>query len=270
MEINLNDEQAVVEALADVSHEIWAHWMEYFFSTCDFTLPMLMAAIENGSAIVPTEKVERWQRQMKTPYAELTEREKASDREQAYKIIKTLGLSFNNTGANDNRQAYFSFPEHNLTDAQVSNYAASLHAHIAAVHEAAEMLGVPREQYLMHDLSKWSMAEFPYYARKFYGDGKDADGFKRAWLHHLHHNPHHWQHWILTNDDDGIDILEMPEHYALEMVADWIGASVAYTGSDDMTEWLTGRGEKLTLHDSTRSYVNGVLESLGYSGDQLL
>lgn len=70
------------EQLADNQHEIWAHWMRYQFSQCHVA--------EGGHLIIPAEKVERWQRQMETPYSELTEAEKNSDRDQASKVIGVI------------------------------------------------------------------------------------------------------------------------------------------------------------------------------------
>lgn len=67
------------EALAAVSHEIWASWTRWQFSVC--------TPNADGSLTIPAALVERWTRQMNTPYAELTEREKDSDREQADKIL---------------------------------------------------------------------------------------------------------------------------------------------------------------------------------------
>ena len=70
------------EELAATQHDIWAHWMKYQFSVC--------IENEDGSLTIPAEKVERWKRQMNTPYFELTEKEKESDRHQADKVIKTM------------------------------------------------------------------------------------------------------------------------------------------------------------------------------------
>lgn len=75
-----NDELG--EQLAAVQHEIWAHWMRYMF-TCGQFGP-------DGSWHMPAFKAERWQRQMDTPYAELTDRERESDREQADKILAVV------------------------------------------------------------------------------------------------------------------------------------------------------------------------------------
>ncbi len=69
----------VRERLADVQHAIWAHWMRYQFSVCQRN--------EDGSMTIPADKAERWMRQMETSYADLTEQERESDREQADKVI---------------------------------------------------------------------------------------------------------------------------------------------------------------------------------------
>ena len=75
---------SVREKIAAVQHAIWAHWMAYLFSVCQPN--------GDGSATIPTEKVERWARQACTPYAELTEGEKESDREQADKVLSEISL----------------------------------------------------------------------------------------------------------------------------------------------------------------------------------
>lgn len=69
------------EALAALCHEQWSGWMQYLFSKCEF----------GGDQVqIPSWAVERWQRQMTTPYAKLSEEEKNSDRKEADKFIKLL------------------------------------------------------------------------------------------------------------------------------------------------------------------------------------
>jgi hypothetical protein len=67
---------------------------------------------------------------------------------------------------------------------------------------------------------------------------------------------------------DGSDIengvLPMPENFALEMIADWMGAGKSYTGSEDMTDWLIKNLPRITLHSKTFSYVKNVLIEIGY------
>ncbi len=70
-----------VEALAALAHEMWSGWMEYLFS--DFR----WGTIHFG---VPVDSMARWQRQMNTPYSELPETEKESDRDQARKMLAII------------------------------------------------------------------------------------------------------------------------------------------------------------------------------------
>jgi uncharacterized protein DUF5662 len=149
-------------------------------------------------------------------------------------------------------------------------YEDSLTKHIRAVQEVGKKLGVALYLLDTHDASKYAEQEFPFYARQFHGDKGDPKGFSKAWLHHIHYNPHHPQHWIFPDRYDlkGADledgVMEMPESYALEMIADWIGASVVYTLSEDMTDWLDKNAKKILLHSKTEEYVKAVLLDLGY------
>lgn len=155
----------------------------------------------------------------------------------------------------------------------ITNYSQNLEKHIAAVQRCGKLLHVPDDLLRIHDYSKWSAPEFWAYAKHFYGGGA-PQLFAEAWLHHIHHNPHHWQYWIFpggvkpysppgTNVFNGI--MEMPEKYALEMVADWMGASEVYSGDTNMTKWLTKHSETITLHPNTSTFVKNVLQELGYN-----
>ena len=74
--------EELIEQLADKEHASWASWMKYLFSRC----PMR----SDGAKIIPFELVERWQRQIDTPYAELSEREKQSDRDEVVHILSII------------------------------------------------------------------------------------------------------------------------------------------------------------------------------------
>ncbi len=65
-----------IEAAAAIEHERWSGWMKYLFSKCE--------PIVEG-ALIPLDSVAHWTRQIQTPYAELSEREKESDRKEARK-----------------------------------------------------------------------------------------------------------------------------------------------------------------------------------------
>lgn len=157
----------------------------------------------------------------------------------------------------------------NLTDV-IDQYTASLQRHIDAVRQCGRRLGVSPDRLARHDTSKWGEAEFIPYAFKFFGTDEQKQSvmvqhnFDRAWLHHQHHNDHHWQHWLLQYDNGPHKALAMPIQATTEMVADWMGASVAYTGSDDMTEWLQKNMGRIWLHPDTADIVRNLLEAIGY------
>lgn len=71
--------ETLLERLAALAHSQWSGWMEYLFSKCQFN--------SDGTATIPTWGVERWKRQINTPYEELSEPEKESDRKEARKFI---------------------------------------------------------------------------------------------------------------------------------------------------------------------------------------
>lgn len=157
-----------------------------------------------------------------------------------------------------------------LDDKVRREYTHRLEAHIEAVQEAGRMLGVNETQLQEHDRSKWSPEEFGPYALHFCGGGA-PDLFYLAWLHHIHHNPHHWQYWIFpdgftpkgTNVEDGV--VPMPGSYALEMVADWMGASKVYTSSWDMADWLTKNKPRIIVHSQTGMFLDEILDMQGYA-----
>lgn len=70
------------EALSNQEHDRWSRWMKYLFSkstTC-----------HSGDVLIPFESVKHWQRQVATPYTDLSEREKDSDRKEADRTIELL------------------------------------------------------------------------------------------------------------------------------------------------------------------------------------
>ena len=78
----MNIPHELMEKLADAEHNGWAHWQKYLHSKC--------VANEDGSLTIPAELVERWTRQINTPYSELTEKEKESDRNQVRLIERYI------------------------------------------------------------------------------------------------------------------------------------------------------------------------------------
>lgn len=85
-----------IEKGADLEHKRWAKWQEYIFD----------CAIRSGDDNLgirtfawPTGQVENWERQIETPYEELPEKEKESDRKETREylpLIKQMFLSLAN------------------------------------------------------------------------------------------------------------------------------------------------------------------------------
>lgn len=80
---------AVLERLASIEHERWAHWQRFVHSKAEQR--------PDGSMVIPADLVARWSRQIETPYEALTPEERESDREQVRRylpeIVKALTTS---------------------------------------------------------------------------------------------------------------------------------------------------------------------------------
>ena len=72
----------VLDRLAEIEHERWAHWQRFVHDSCHEQ--------EDGSLVIPVEMVQRWERQIATPYPDLTEAERSSDIEQVKRYLPTV------------------------------------------------------------------------------------------------------------------------------------------------------------------------------------
>lgn len=72
----------LVEKLAEIEHSRWSHWQRYVHGKCERR--------SDGSLVIPRELAERWQRQLETPYSDLTDAEKQSDRDQVQHYLPIL------------------------------------------------------------------------------------------------------------------------------------------------------------------------------------
>lgn len=113
-------------------------------------------------------------------------------------------------------------------------------------------LHVPLKQALLHDMSKFSKEEYPYYQQYFFGDKTNTESFAVAWEHHWKNNPHHWEYWCYSAWRGEIPPEDMPEKFIREMIADWMGAGRAYKGSWDIQPWLTKNFPDMKLSPTTR------------------
>jgi hypothetical protein len=85
--------QALLEQLSAIEHERWAHWQQYVHAQC--------ARSTDGSLTIPAELVERWDAQIATPYEQLSDLEKESDREQVRRYLPVLLAALAGGGATD-------------------------------------------------------------------------------------------------------------------------------------------------------------------------
>ena len=80
---NGDDVNELIEKLAAIEHERWAHWQRYVHSKC-------VPQGDDGALLIPGELVRRWQAQIETPYSALPEKEKESDREQVRRYLPLI------------------------------------------------------------------------------------------------------------------------------------------------------------------------------------
>lgn len=79
MSKSMIDRVELIEKLAAIEHERWSDWQRYMHSLCTQNA--------DNSLTIPAALVERWNRQINTPYADLSNAEQASDREQVMRYL---------------------------------------------------------------------------------------------------------------------------------------------------------------------------------------
>ena len=70
--------EELYERLAAIEHERWADWQRHLHSK----MVGPVTGVDGPVYVIAKSRVDGWNRQIDTPYADLTEREKQSDREQ--------------------------------------------------------------------------------------------------------------------------------------------------------------------------------------------
>jgi hypothetical protein len=73
----------LLETLAAIEHERWSHWQRYMHSKC-------VPQGDDGALLIPADLVRQWEHQIATPYSQLSEKEKESDREQVRKYLPLM------------------------------------------------------------------------------------------------------------------------------------------------------------------------------------
>jgi hypothetical protein len=76
------ESEKTVERLAAIEHDRWASWQRYVHDHCQ--------RLDGEALVIPADLAARWEVQIRTPYAELSEQEKESDREQVQRYLPTI------------------------------------------------------------------------------------------------------------------------------------------------------------------------------------
>lgn len=78
--------EELFEKLAAIEHERWADWQRYVHSKCVRVIDVEEDGTETLREVtLPVELFQHWERQINTPYDELTEDEKDADRDQVHR-----------------------------------------------------------------------------------------------------------------------------------------------------------------------------------------
>lgn len=72
----------ILNRLAAVEHERWAHWQRYLHDQCERR--------DDGALVIPADLVRRWEEQIETPYSDLSAEEQRSDQEQVLKYLPVV------------------------------------------------------------------------------------------------------------------------------------------------------------------------------------
>lgn len=135
-------------------------------------------------------------------------------------------------------------------------------------------------QGLLHDLSKYSPAEFITGVRYYQGfkspnsAERDAMGYSAAWLHHKGRNKHHFEYWIdIRGKGDGTLVgMPMPTRYVVEMFCDRIAACKVYmkekyTDASPL-EYYERNIPYVTIHPDSAALLVRMLKLLAEKGEK--
>ena len=114
--------------------------------------------------------------------------------------------------------------------------------------------------------------EWDAYAEYFYGAEKTPaveKAFNYAWLAHIHSNPHHWQYWCLQHDDEGLECLDMPYVFIIEMICDHWSFSWKTGDLREIFKWYDEHKAGILFSEKTRSIYESILDKISKVLDEL-
>ncbi len=131
---------------------------------------------------------------------------------------------------------------------------------------------------LLHDLSKYSPAEFFCGAKYYLGTRspneaeRDEKGYSSAWLHHKGRNRHHFEYWTDYNPKERkVMPVKMPFVFVVEMFCDRLAASKIYQGenyneSHPIEYFMRGKPNR-TIHPETSDLLEKLLRMVAEKGE---
>ena len=78
----------LLENLAELEHKQWAHWTKYMLDRLEQLEAEIDGKAPYDALLELAQQKQNWKRQIATPYSELTEKEKDSDRSWASKSLE--------------------------------------------------------------------------------------------------------------------------------------------------------------------------------------
>lgn len=129
---------------------------------------------------------------------------------------------------------------------------------------------------IVHDWNKFLPSQFKYYNKKHINKNTTEDEIIQAWLFHQNFNKHHWEFWIARTTHGNQDLkrqnilIEIPERYVREMIADWFGAHRSCGGFKEWPdilnwEWMKSCGVprmKNRIHPKTIKLIDKIFEEI--------
>lgn len=161
---------------------------------------------------------------------------------------------------------------------QIINHFITITRHRHQVIKNCFMAGIPIRG-LLHDLSKYTPAEFIAGAKFYQGNRspneseREAYGYSKAWIHHKGINKHHFEHWTDYNPKTRrTEGAPMPTRFVIEMFCDRVAASKIYMGdkySDDSVLMYFEKGRKTRIiHKRTSDMLEYLLLMLKFKGEK--
>ncbi len=132
---------------------------------------------------------------------------------------------------------------------------------------------------LMHDLSKYTTAEFISGAKFYKGTRspneaeREVFGYSKAWLHHKGRNRHHFEYWNDYNPrTKRVEPVKMPLVFVKEMFCDRLAASKIYQGKNytenhPIEYFLRGKPNR-NIHPETSDLIEKWLTMVADQGEK--